>query len=207
MWTEAQRHAELAAQTVPDADARRLLYQARVNVELCDHAAAQLVEAFDVLDFHNFAAAFGSCHMDEGVFGQAIHRAEMTAAKERVLGFLVAHVTAGHRVAQALKNSRGKDRGTDWKELRADIDRFERAYHDVRNFLEHLIDSIARGEVEQGVDCSFSTARILTCKQPSEMLTFDFTSEALTRPRQLYQRVITLLEERKAFKSAAEPGT
>jgi hypothetical protein len=204
MWTEAQRHAELVAATVSDPNARRLLYQARVNVELCDHAAAQLGDAFDTLDFHNFAAAYGGCHMDEGIFGVAKHGAEMTAAKERVLGFLVTAVTAGHWAAQSLKLARAKDQGEDWKELRIDIDRLERRYHDPRNFLEHLINAITEDRIDAGVDCSFSTKRILTCKEPTRSFEFEFTPDALAKPRVVYEKVIGMLEARKTAKAGGD---
>jgi hypothetical protein len=197
MWTEAQGHAELVRDTVADPRARQLLYQVRVNLELFLHASAQLAEAFDDLDFHNFSITFGGCHMDEGIFGTVKHRAEMAAAKERVLAFLNATVTSGHRFIRALRAARKRDRGNDWGQLRMELERTERNFHDTRNFLEHLDEAIARGEIEAGSDASFSATRLLTCKDAGGEFTFDFSPDALAKLPDLYDEVVDLLKARQ----------
>ena len=74
---------------------RALFFQARVNLELFKHMVEQLHALFDKLNYHNFARAFGTCHMNDGIFGELKHSAQMATEKERVLGFLLAMVTSG----------------------------------------------------------------------------------------------------------------
>jgi hypothetical protein len=109
MWTEAARDASLIAETILDPRARQLLFQARINLELFNHASVQLHEALDQLNLHNFSHAFGGCRMNEGIFGTDIHTAEMVSWTQRVTGFLLAAVTAGHRFLSAVNKARNKD--------------------------------------------------------------------------------------------------
>jgi hypothetical protein len=79
----------------PLSPSRALFFQARVNLELFKHMVEQLHALFDKLNYHNFARAFGTCHMNDGIFGELKHSAQMATEKERVLGFLLAMVTSG----------------------------------------------------------------------------------------------------------------
>jgi hypothetical protein len=88
MWTEASKDAGLVREAITSAQARRLFFQARINLEFYNHARGQLQEALDRLSFHSFARV-NSCHMTEGVFGADIHAANMLSERERVIGFLL----------------------------------------------------------------------------------------------------------------------
>lgn len=197
MFSEGNRIAMLIADTVQDVNACNLLYQARVNFELFEYAKEKIHEELDALNFHNFARS-QTCHMNEGIFGAAKHKAMMIEHKQRVLSFLIALVTAGYRYTRSLQAARTKDRGTDWKCLRRDIDKLEDEFHKVRNFLEHMDEAIARGEVSNGLDCTFTPDAVLTCKDKNLTITFDFSKSALDRYSQTYIKVIKMLEDRKA---------
>jgi len=196
MWTQSAKDAELIKETIGSSEAKQLLYQARVNLELFIHTHEQLQKALDQLLFHDFARA-NSCHMTEGVFGTAIHAAHMMSEKERVMGFLLAAVTAGYRFTRSISAARSKDRGRDWKNLRTNISKLEKKFHKVRNFLEHLDESIARGAITDGMDCYFSPQAILTCKESPNEFTFDFSEQAMKQPEEIYEKVIEMLEQRK----------
>lgn len=197
MFTESARDAQVIREKVTDLSVRALLYQARVNLELFRHAREQLRDSMEKLDFENFARAFGTCHMNDGIFGEAKRTANMMMYKEQVLGFLLATVTAGHRFTRALSGARAKDRGTDWSALRIDLKHLHRQYHDVRNFMEHLDEAIASGTVSADTDCSFSRDNVLTCRGGDTTLTFDFSPDALQRPDKVYENVLSLLRARQ----------
>lgn len=197
MWTPAARDSQLISETVPHAVARQLLLQARVNLELFLHASKQLHEALNTLNHHNFARTFGSGHMDEGIFGVDKHTAEMVAGQQRVTGFLLAVITAGHRFTRALVAARQYDRNSDWKHLRADLDTLQSSYHRVRNFMEHLHDAIADVASAPGLDCSFTPGALLTCKEPKGTYTFDFSEIALSQIERTYDRLLKMLKARK----------
>ncbi len=202
MWTDASRQADLVRKTVQDPVACHLLYQARVNLELFNHARSQLGEAFNTLEFHNFARAFGSCHQLDGVFGDDIHLAEMVAAKQRVLGFLLSTVTAGHRFIRAIVQARSKDRNTDWREVKADLTAAMAEYHTARNFLEHVDEAIYQGKVSSDEEGSFSRERILTFTTSKGKFTFDFTHEALERLQTLHDNILEMLRRRDSTETA-----
>jgi hypothetical protein len=197
MWTESAHDAELVRNTVSDAVARRLLYQARVNLELFTHVRAQLTDALNELNAEDFARVM-SDHMTEGVFGADKHRANQMTQKERVIGFLLATVTAGHRLTRFLCAARRNDRGRDWATLRIDLDLLEKQYHDVRNYLEHMDEAIASGKILNDMDCTFTPAGVLTCKEGTCSLTFDFSEAGLKRPQEVYDKVIAMLKSRGA---------
>lgn len=201
MWTKAAKDAELTRETITSDEARKLFLQARVNLELFNHAREKLKEALDQLNFHDFARV-NSCHMTEGVFGADIHLANMQSERERVIGFLLAAVTAGHRFTRSIIAARRKDTGRDWKSLRLDISQLEKKFHDTRNFLEHLDEAIAKGIVSDDMDCSFTPGAILTCKESGNQFTFDFSEQALTKPQEIYDKIIEMLEQRKASSAA-----
>jgi hypothetical protein len=141
--------------------------------------------------------------MNEGIFGTAIHTAQMMSEKERVMGFLLATVTAGHRFTRSIIAARSRDRMRDWKSLRMDISQLERRFHKVRNFLEHLDESIANGTISDGMDCYFSRDGVLTCKEPGDEFTFDFSEQAMKQPQEIYEKLISMLEQRKGVKDGA----
>ena len=62
MWTKAAKDAELTSETITSDEARKLFFQARVNLELFNHAREKLKEALDQLNFHDFARV-NSCHI------------------------------------------------------------------------------------------------------------------------------------------------
>ena len=196
MWTKAAKDSELARETIASTEARRLFFQARVNLELFNHTREMLKEALAQLNFHNFARA-NSCHMTEGVFGADIHSANMQSERECVIGFLLATVTAGHRFTRSIIAARSKDRGADWEGLRLHLKQLQKKYHDTRNFLEHLDEAIAKETVTDDMDCSFTPGAILTCKESSEKFTFDFSEQALAKLQEVYDKIIEMLEKRK----------
>ena len=197
MFTESARDAQLVRETVTDPRVRALLYHARVNLELFKYARENLHAAMEKLDFENFARVFGTCHMTDGVFGEAKRTANMMMYKEHVLNFLLATVTAGHRFTRALRGARANERASDWASLRVDLNLLERQYHEVRNFMEHLDETIANGTVSDDMDCSFSRNAVLTCKDGTRTLTFSFTPVALKRPEEAYNNVLKMLRSRK----------
>jgi hypothetical protein len=201
MWTDASREADLVRETVPDIQAQMLLLQARVNVELFKHTAEQLQDELDALNFHDFART-QSCHMNEGIFGADKHAADMMVHKAKVVGFLLATVTAGHRFIRSVINARSKDRGRDWRGLRQDLGRLESEYHKVRNFLEHLDKAVASGSAG-GLDCTFTPTAILTCSESTATFKFDFSKQSLGLVEETYHKVIAMLTQRKL---AMTPG-
>jgi hypothetical protein len=201
MWTKAANDAELTRETISSSEARKLFFQARVNLELFNHAREKLKEALDQLKFHDFARV-NSCHMTEGIFGADIHLANMQSERERVIGFLLAAVTAGHRFTRSMIAVRRSDAGRDWKSLRLDISQLGKKFHKTRNFLEHLDEAIAEGRVNDDMDCSFTPGAVLTCKENGNQFTFDFSEQALTKPQEIYDKIIEMLEQRKAATTA-----
>ncbi len=196
MWTEASRDALLIRETVTEADARHLLYQARVNLRLFNFARDRLHEAMDALNAEDFARV-ASSHMTEGVFGADKHAANQMMLKEQVIGLLLAVVTTGHRFMRSIQGVRARDRGQDWKEFRVDIALLERKFHQVRNFMEHLDEAIARGDLEEGTDCKFTPEAVLTCKDKDGLTTFSFSRGALESCQRAYDTVIDMLQKRK----------
>lgn len=197
MWTKASREIDLVSATVADRQARALLFQASINLELLNNTTIQLHAALDELNFHNFARAFGSCHMDEGIFGSDIHHAQMLSHTQQVTGLLLAAVTAGHRFARCVRGARSRDRGRDWATVRHELDRLEHNYREVRNFLEHLDKELAKQAPSLNFDCSFTPDAVLTCKSRGSVLTFDFTKAALKAPSTLFASILGILEARK----------
>jgi hypothetical protein len=204
VFTESARDAQLIRDTVTDQSVRALLYQARVNLELFRHSRKELCDSLEKLDFENFARAFGTCHMTDGIFGDAKRTANMMMYKEQVLGFLLATVTAGHRFTRSLRGARSRERSTDWRAMRIDLSLLDRQYHDVRNFMEHLDEAIALGTVSEDTDCSFSRQSILTCRKGDTTLTFDFSTDALQKTDEVYENVLSLLRARQ---ESAEPAS
>jgi hypothetical protein len=196
MWTQSSRDADLIRETVPDSGARRLLYQARVNLALYTHARERLHESMDALNAADFARV-ASCHMTEGVFGADKHAANQMELKEQVIGFLLSVVTAGHRFTRSIQGARLRDASADWKQLKYDITALERKFHDVRNFMEHLDESIARGDLANGTDCTFTPTAILTCTDKDGKNTFFFSRPSLDACQTVYDSVIELLKKRK----------
>lgn len=202
-WNEATADAELVADTVSSAPARVLLYQARANLELFSHSAQQLDEALEETNLQNFMQS-QSCHMNEGIFGADKHLAEMEAAKQRTVGFLLSVLTSGHRFWRCLIGARRNDQGSDWGTLRVDLNLLESHYHEARNFMEHLDEAIAAGAIEDGMDCQFSPAGVLVCQPPDKAaFRFDFKKQTLQRVPDTYEKVLQMLEQRRG----ATPGT
>ena len=198
MFTDSSREAQLIRETVSEPRVRYLLYHARVNLELFKHARENLHDAMEKLDFENFARTFGSCHMTDGIFGVAKRTANMMMYKEHVLGFLLATVTAGHRFTRSLQGARANERARDWANLRTDLKLLERQYHETRNFMEHLDEAIASGNLSNDMDCSFSRNAVLTCKDGARTFQFNFTPDALKKPEEVYNNVLTMLSSRSA---------
>ncbi len=196
MWTQSSRDADLIRETVSDSGARHLLYQARINLALYAHASERLQEAMEALNAEDFARVM-SCHMMEGIFGADKHAAKQMELKEQVIGFLLAVVTAGHRFTRSIQGARQRDGNAHWKELKYDIALLERKFHDVRNFMEHLDESIAHGELASGTDCTFTPEAVLTCRYKDRTITFSFTSSSLKTCPKVYDSVIELLKKRK----------
>ena len=193
MWTQSALDAELVRNTIDEDLARKLLYQARVNPELFGHLCVQLTNALDHLNEEDVARVMAD-HMTEGLFGAAKHEANQMMQKEKIIGFLVAAVTSGHRLTRCLQAARRIDRGRDWATLRIDIDFLERQYHNVRNFLEHMDEALAAGKLPDDMDCSFTPKGILTCNNGDSILTFDFSAPALKRPQEVYEKVMAMLK-------------
>jgi hypothetical protein len=196
MWTEASRDAMLIRETVTETDARHLLYQARVNLRLFNFARDGLHEAMYALNAEDFARV-ASNHMTEGVFGADKHRANQMMLKEQVIGLLLAVVTAGHRFTRSIQGARARDRGKDWREISLDIDLLERKFHEVRNFMEHLDEAVARGDLEEGTDCTFTPEAVLTCKDKNGSTAFSFSRGSLESCQRAYDTVIEMLKKRK----------
>jgi hypothetical protein len=202
MWTKSAKDAELIKETVSSSKARQLLYQARVNLELFGNTNEQLQEAHKQLLFHDFAR-INTCHMNEGIFGADIQIANMMSEKERVMGFLLAAVTAGYRFTRSVIAARSEDRGRDWKNLRIGVSHLEKKFHDVRNFLEHLDEAITKGTVSNEIDCYFSRDSVLTCKDSGSNLTFGFSEKAMSQSQETYDKIIEMLEQRKLSTTGA----
>jgi len=176
---------------------RALLYQSRVNLELFKFAKERLLEAMESLNSEDFARVMGGCHMTEGVFGSDRHRANQMMYKEQVIAFLLATVTAGHRFTRSIKAARANERASDWKTIKYDLTILEKQqYQEVRNFMEHLDESIASGQLEDGLDCTFSPESKLTCKEKGSVFYFDFTKDALNKPEEVYSKLLGMLQKR-----------
>lgn len=197
MWTDESKEAYLIAEVVGNRLARSLLFQARVNFELFKHSCAQLHEALDKLNFHNFSAAFGGCHMNEGIFGTDIHLSNKVTYTQRVLAFLLSAVTSGHRLIKCLRGAKNLDRGNDWKNIGKDIGLSEKEYRRVRNALEHFSDAIMKGEYSGNAEIGFTPEAIFNAKDKNGEFTFDFSKEELDRIVTLYDRVFSIFLERK----------
>jgi hypothetical protein len=204
MWTEAATHTHLIYDTVSDRKAQILLFQARVNLELFNYTRVALGQALDLLNQHDFARVM-SCHIIEGIFGADRHYAEQLTQRERVVGFLLATVTAGHRFTKALRLAGAKDRGGDWKELRVDIRLLEKQYHWARNFLEHMHDAVGSGQLSGLADGSFTPAGLLTFKYEGQTSTFDFSADALEHPQKTYDKLVAMLTARESRAEGSPP--
>lgn len=203
MFTESHSVANLISATVENNTARTLLYQARVNLQLFDYARTKVHVELEALNNAAFALAHTS-HMLEGVFGAAKHTAAMMEHKEGVLCFLSAAITSGHRVIRSISSARDKDRGRDWKRFRVTINLLEDNLRKTRNFLEHMDEAIAKGEIANGMDCTFSRDAVLTMKENGITTTFDFSAPALEKISKVYKEVIQMLEERNAAPSGPD---
>jgi hypothetical protein len=117
--------------------------------------------------------------------------------KEQVIAFLLATVTAGHRFARSIKAARARERAADWKTIKYDFTILEKQFHEVRNFMEHLDESIASKELEDGLDCTFTPESKLTCKEKNRIFYFDFTKATLNRLEDVYSKVLGMLQKRK----------
>lgn len=202
MFSESQTVANLLASTVKDSTARTLLYQARVNLQLFEYAREQVQKELEALNMADFART-QTCHMTEGIFGAAKHTAKMMEHKEGVLCFLIALVTSAYRVVRSISAARRKDQGTDWKAFRSSLNPLEEELRGARNFLEHLDEAIAQGQIAKGMDCKFSRNGMLTMIENGSATHFDFTSAALERIPELYWQVIRMLEARETLEDEA----
>lgn len=197
MWTDESKEAYLIEEVVGNSLARSLLFQARVNVELFKHSCAQLHKALDKLNFHNFSAAFGGCHMNEGIFGTDIHLSNKITCTQRVLAFLFSAVTSCHRLIKCLCWAKNMDRGNDWKSVNKEIGIFENEYRRVRNALEHFPDAVMKGEYSSNAEIGFTPEAIFNAKDKNGEFTFDFSKEELDRIVALYDQVFSILLNRK----------
>lgn len=198
MWTDESKEAYLIAEVVENQFARSLLFQARVNVELFKHSCLQLNESLEKLNYHNFAGAYGSCHMNAGVFGADIHESNKITYTQRVLGFLLSSVTSGHRLVKCLRGARNLDQGQDWANVRKEINLLEIEYRRVRNTLEHFPDAIMKGEFTNNSEIGFTPSAIFNARDKKGEFTFDFSENELKRPVSLYDHVFDALNERKS---------
>lgn len=199
MWTQVSQEVDLVTATVANPTARKLLFQARANLELFQHASTQLHEALNQLNSHNMARAFGSSHMDDGIFGADKHASEMLSSTQRVFAFLLAVVTSGHRFTITLKRVIVHDVVGDLEALSAEIDCLYATYHNVRNFLEHLDEEIAKDAKTnlKMLDCTFTREAILTCSKQNAIYTFDFTEPSLGKLKPTYDKLLGILKARE----------
>ncbi|MBL3591838.1 MAG: hypothetical protein JMN24_18990 [gamma proteobacterium endosymbiont of Lamellibrachia anaximandri] len=197
MWTDESKEAYLVEEVVTNAFAKSLLFQARVNVELFKHSCMQLHEALEKLNHHNFSAAFGGCHMNEGAFGTDIHLSNKITYTQRVLAFLLSAVTSGHRLIKCLRGAKNLDRGSDWKSVGKEISLFENEFRRVRNALEHFPDAVMKGEYSSNAEIGFTPEAIFNAKDKNGEFTFDFSKDELNRIVSLYDQVFTILLNRK----------
>lgn len=151
----------------------------------------------DSLNSEDFARVMGGCHMTEGIFGSDKHRANQMMYKEQVIGFLLATVTADHRFTRTIKAARAKERMADWKTFKYALTILEKQYHEIRNFMEHLDESIAAGRLEDGLNCTFTPESKLPCKEKARVFYFDFSKDALNKPEEVYSEALHMLQERK----------
>lgn len=202
MFTESQTVADLLVSRVKDSTARTLLYQARVNLQLFEYARERVQKELGALNMEDFART-QTCHMTGGIFGAEKHAAKMMEHKEGVLCFLMALVTSAYRLVRSISAARRNDKGTDWKAFRSSLNPLEEALRGARNFLEHLDEAIAQGQISEGMDCSFSRNGVLAMTENGTTTHFDFTSAALEKIPELYWQVIRMLEARKALENEA----
>lgn len=197
MWTDESKEAYLVKEFVADTYAKSLLFQARVNVELFKYSCTQLHDALDKLNYHNFSAAFGGCHMNEGIFGTDIHLSNKITYTQRVIAFLLSTVTSGHRLIKCLRGAKSLDRGRDLKSVGKGIELFESQYRRVRNVLEHLPESIMKREYSNNSEIGFTREAIFNAKDKDGEFTFDFSKDELNRAVNLYDQFFFILEQRK----------
>ena len=197
MWADESEEAYLIEEVVTNSFAKSLLFQARVNIELFKHSCTYLHEAFEKLNYHNFSASFGGCHMSEGVFGTDIHLSYKITYTQRVLAFLLSAVTSGHRLIKCLRGAKNIDRGNDWKSVGKEIGLFENEYRRVRNALEHFPDAVMKGEYSSNSEIGFTPEAIFNAKDKNGEFTFDFSKDELNRVENLYDKVFSILVQRK----------
>lgn len=197
MWTDESKEAYLIAEVVDNQFARSLLFQARVNIELFKHSTSLLHESLHQLNYHNFAGAFGTCHMNSGVFSAEIHASNQVTYTQRVLGFLLSSITSGHRLVKCLRGARKLDQGQDWVNVRKEINSLEGDYRRVRNVLEHLPDAIMRQEFKENSEIGFTPEAIFNTRDKNGEFTFNFSKAELERPIILYDQVFQNLNSRK----------
>jgi hypothetical protein len=197
MWTDESKEAYLIAEVVDNQFARSLLFQARVNIELFKHSTSLLHESLEQLNHHNFAGAFGTCHINSGVFGSEIHASNKVTYTQRVLGFLLSSITSGHRLVKCLRAARKLDRGQDWVNVRKEISLLEGDYRRVRNVLEHLPDAIMNQDFKENSEIGFTPEAIFNASDKNGEFTFNFSKTELGRPVALYEQVLENLSSRK----------
>lgn len=135
--------------------------------------------------------------MTEGIFRADIHEAEMESAKICVWGHLFATATAGHKFLRCLVNARAKEKMPDWARLKGDLRDLPDHFRRTRNFLEHLDEATAKGDVSGIEDCKFSMHGILSFTDKDGALEFDFTKDGLARIESVWNSLLEMLENRR----------
>jgi hypothetical protein len=195
IYTEQALTAVDIFEKVSEPLAQALFYQCLFHVEFYTHVSHLLRAAKDELDFQRFARAQSS-HMTEGIFGDLERSFQMETAKIKVMGYLGATVSSGHKFLRSLKNARTKDGDPAWKPTRKRLIQLEESYRLARNAFEHLDESILRGETLSDEDFSFSIYNKLYFRNQSRKHEFDFSAEVLGEVNELWEQTTKIIRAR-----------
>jgi hypothetical protein len=196
IYTDEARTAVDIFKKVPDRLAQVLFYQCLFHAEFFTHTSQLLQQAKRDLDFHNIARSQSS-HMTEGIFGDLEHSYQMETAKIKVMGYLGATISSGHKLLRSLRSARNKDGDIAWKSTKKRLVLLEESYRHARNAFEHLDESILRGETQNPEDFTFSIHDILRFKNKAEKYEFNFSPQALNEVSELWSQTAKIIGARK----------
>lgn len=207
IYTDEARTAVDIFKKVPDRLAQVLFYQCLFHAEFFAHTSQLLRQAKHDLDFQNFARTQSS-HQTEGIFGGLERSFQMETAKIKVMGYLGATISSGHKLLRSLKSARNKDGDIGWKSTKKRLIQLEDSYRHARNAFEHLDESILKGETQNIEDFSFSIYDILYFKNQSKKHEFIFSREALDEVTELWIQTTKIIRARKDIApNASEENT
>lgn len=200
IYTDEAQAAYEIFKKVSDPLAQKLFYQCLFHIDVFNVASEQLKKAMEELNFHNFART-QTCHMTEGIFGEAKHTAYIETAKQKVIGYLGVTISSGHKCLRAMQNARKSDRGIEWKQSKRELDSLVNKYRIARDACEHLDESINKGDTKTLEDFSFSPYNILRFtrikKERRESHEFDFSPETLQKISDLWKSTLDTIKARK----------